>query len=63
MMMMKITYTRYFTNESGKCLRDSGGDKKIEFRYSVNEVVKLSRFASLLKRRIIFPGVSWESHY
>ena len=49
---MKRIQTRYFQNESGKCLRDSGGDKKVEFRCYVNEAVNVLRSASLLKRQI-----------
>jgi len=30
--IMKRTQTRYFPNERAKCLRDSGGDKKMEFQ-------------------------------
>jgi len=45
--------TRYFPNDRAKCLRDSGGDTKMEFHCSVNEVVNVSRSANLLKRQII----------
>ena len=51
--IMKRAQTRYFPNESGKCLRDSGGDKKMEFRCCVNEAVNVSRSANLLKRQRI----------
>ena len=50
---MKRTQTLYFPNDIAKCLRDSGGDKKMEFHCSVNEVVNVSRSANLLKRQVI----------